>query len=581
MPSSTTQLKSNFDYAFQACDYLPFASYKGALSLYREILNDPNLDDWVVAQIGLFDRFFLLTMILGVSAVFKTHRPEWIYERCREVESEPDDHLDLWAREHWKSTLITFAGAIQEIAKDSKIYPELFPEDPDVLFRGPGSEITIGIFSHNTKIARDFVSKIKRECEDNPLLPRLYPDIFWQDPKKQSPSWSRDNGLIFIRESNPNEPTVSGWGLVDGLPTSKHFKLMIYDDVVTEKSVGTPDMILKTTDSWELSSFLEASQSDEVPARKWYIGTRYNFADTYAVMISRGAAKSRLHPATDSGVPDGKPVLLSEGKWAKKKRDNSARTIACQMLQNPIAGDEQEFKPKWMRRWEVRPEILNVAILVDPASSKKRGSSNTAMPVIGLDQYFNKYLLDGACHKMNLEERWLMLKGLRNKWLRQPGIQVVMIGYEKYGLQADIEHFEQMMKIEKISFSIDPVSWTRDHVDAKDDRIRRLIPDHQNWRFFYPWEPDPNRPEVKDTGLMREADSRGKGYLCAKPIKRKNEDGRLYNLVQYLIANEYLFFPATTMKDLLDAMSRIYDLDINPPQIVREEDTLPPYEGEA
>jgi len=37
-----------------------------------------------------------------------------------------------------------------------------------------------------------------------------------------------------------------------------------------------------------------------------------------------------------------------------------------------------------------------------------------------------------------------------------------------------------------------------------------------------------------------------------------------------------LFFPATTMKDFLDAMSRFYDLNMSPPQvIVKEEDVYP------
>jgi len=477
------------------------------------------------------------------------------------------------------STIITFAGSIQEIAKDSPIYQDLEP--PDAYFRGSGQEITIGIFSHNTKIARDFVVRIKRELENNTLLPRLYPTVFWEDPKKQAPSWSRDDGLVCKRKSNPTEPTVSGWGLVDALPTSKHFKLMIYDDVVTEKSVTTPEMILKTTEAWELSDFLSARIDEKTPPRKWYIGTRYNYADTYGVMLSRKSAIPRIYPATDTGTLDGEPVLLSPEEWEKKKRDNSVRTLSCQMLQNPVAGEEQEFKPEWIRRWEIRPETLNVVICVDPASSKKKESCNSAFAVIGIDAAWNKYLLDGACHRMDLGERWRMLKYLRNKWIKQPGIQVVHVAYERYGMQADIEHYREMMRIEKNDFPIQEVSWPRDRAQgAKDDRIRRLIPDHQNWKFFYPevaYDPTTKEFDFKppSTKLQNDAMARGKGYLVARRIMRKDENGKLYNVVERFIKNEYLFFPATTWKDFLDAMSRIYDIELNPPQVVREQEVLP------
>lgn len=558
----------NRNWVYRACDELPFMPYDKAKTVYSTALHADPIDYWVISQLGLHDRFFFLTCILGRK---DANRP-WIYDRCREVEAEPDGCLDLWAREHYKSTVITFAGSLQEIAKGSDRYPELFGDKRDY-------DMTIGIFSHTRPIAKAFLNQIKLECENNPNLSILYPDIFWKNPKKEAPIWSLDNGIICKRKGNPKEATVEAWGLVDGQPTSKHFRLMIYDDVVTRESVTTPDQIIKTTEAWELSRNLSAQTEDDSPRRTWTIGTRYNFADTYAEMLKRKVWKARIYPATDNGTISGKPVLLSQADWDNKVKESSVSTIACQQLLNPIAGSEQEFKPEWLRPWEVRPETLNVAILVDPASSKHKESCNTAMPVIGIDAHFNKYLLDGFCHKMNLTERWENLRNLRNKWLRQPGVQVVMVGYEKYGMQADIEHFQMMMQLEKVSFPIQEVSWTRDHINAKDDRIRRLIPDHQNWRFFYPWEPDKAKNET-DTKQMRELIDRGKGYLCAKPIRQKNEDGKIYNLFHYLVQSEYLFFPATTHKDLMDAMSRIYDLDINPPQAVKEGDTLPVYAGE-
>lgn len=502
-----------------------------------------------VSALCKIDRFFLLTSVLRR----KDALVPWLYDRCREVEQNPDGHIDLWAREHYKSTIITFAGSMQEIIKDS--------------------DITIGIFSHNKAIAKTFVDQIKTECEQNEELYKIWPDIFWQNPKREAPTWSLDKGIVVKRTSNPREKTVEGHGLVDGQPISKHFGLIVYDDVVTEESVNTPEQILKTTKMWELSRSLSALTKDGSPRRTWHIGTRYNFADTYRVILERKVVIPRIYPATDDGTRDGKPIFLSEADWGEKKRENSTYTLACQYLQNPLAGDEAEFKLEWMRKYEVRPETLNVAILVDPASSKKKGSSNSAFAVIGVDHGYNKYFLDGACHKMKLAERWMMLKGLREKWIRQPGVQTVFVGYEKYGMQADIEHFEQMMQVEKYAFPITEVSWTRDHTDAKDDRIRRLIPDHQNWRFFYPYEGEMTR-------LQMQADERGKGHLIAKPIKRVNEDGRLYNVIEYLVHNEILFFPATTAKDMLDAMSRIYDLKVNPPIVYKEEDLLPEYVGD-
>ena len=300
------------------------------------------------AWLGRADRFYLLARLLHRSDAVH----EWIYDRCREIEAEPDGCLDLWAREHYKSTIITFAGIIQEILRDP--------------------EITIGIFSHTKPVARKFMLQIKEELESNRELQSLYPDVLYSDPRNESSKWSEEKGIVVKRRSNPKEATVEAWGLVDGQPTGAHFRLRVYDDVVTKESVSTPDQVNKTTTAWELSDNLGA-RGEDGNSRAWHVGTRYSFMDTYQAIMDRVALKVRMYPATDNGLPNGKPVFLTEEAWAAKKLAQGPAVIACQQLMNPAAGNEAMFRKEWLSFIDIRPATLNVYIMVDPAHSKNAG----------------------------------------------------------------------------------------------------------------------------------------------------------------------------------------------------------------
>lgn len=518
-----------------------------------------------VRELCLVDRYYLLVIACGR----KDAVHPWVYERCREVEAEPDNMLDLWARFHFKSSIITFAGGVQEILRDA--------------------EITACIFSHTGSDAAKHGQQIKRELETNDVLRAAFPDVLWPDPQKQSPVWSDDKGITVRRQGNPKEATLEWHGLIDGMPTGSHYKLRIYDDVVTEKAVTTPDQVSKATRQWELSQNLGMPEG-----RRWHIGTRYSFADSYQAILERKAVRPRIYPATSNGRPDGAPVMLTPEQWAQVKVDQSRAAIACQFLQNPTVGEQAFFDARDLRQYEIRPATLNVYIMADPARSKKKGSANSAFAVVGIDAGRNKYLLDGANHRMDLKSRWEMLKELRRVWLNQPGVQAVHVGYEAYGAEADMDYFLERMEVENDAFPIAELRWPKDSEPSKDDRVQRLGPDFRSRKFYLPaimssqgkacwWKLEPGAAgglEFKFTeqnGLsstMKRMVDETSAYRICKPIVRKDSHGNIYDVSRHFVEQQMLY-PFAPLKDLIDAASRIYDMEPRPPVIVDEKDTMP------
>ena len=511
---------------YASCLDVPFAEVID----YWDEVTQRGRDLKMVRALAMWDRFYLLVVLLGR----KDALHPWIYARCREVERHPDGYLDIYGREHYKSTIITYAGIIQEILRDPNI--------------------TIGLFSHTKGIARGFLRQIKVELESNERLKRLFPDVLYASPADDAPMWSLDSGIIVKRSSNPKEATVEAWGLVDGQPTSKHFALMVYDDVVTRESVSTPEQIAKTTEAWELSDNL-GSQG----GRKWHVGTRYSFADSYADIMKRGAVKPRIYPATADGTITGKPVLFSQEEWTRKVRDQGEATISCQMLANPLAGHQRMFDVADLQYYEVRPETLAVYILIDPARSKKSDSDDTAMAVIGVDYANNKYLLDGMCHKMDLMERWQNTARLYMHWKQQSGVQALYVGYESFGAQADLDYFREQQKLNNLRFEIKELAWPREGGGSKVDRVQRLGPDFRGHKFYLPYPTD----EKNYTSQQRRMVD-GYKYRISRSIRRKNENNEIYDLGEQLKMQVH-YFPYGGKKDLVDAVSRIYDMEPRPP----------------
>ena len=474
-------------------------TFQKSLALYRQVQGDK--DTAAMKQLCLEDLYYLVYIGCRRKDFVRPEiKPEWLYERAREVEADPDGFMDLWAREHYKSTLITFGMSIKDILNDP--------------------ETTIGIFSHTRPIAKKFLSHIKVEFEDNEFLKALFPEILHANPKKDSKKWSLDDGIVVKRMGNSKEATVEAWGLVDGQPTGMHFGVLNYDDVVSKESVTNPEQIKKTTESWELSLNL-----GRIGGVRRTIGTRYHANDTYKTMMDRKSAIPRLYPATDTGEMSGKPVFLQPRYLDEKRRDMGPYIFGCQMLQNPVADRAMGFQEDWLRYGNFKAhKSWNYYILVDPANEKKKSNDYTVMTVLGLGPDNNYYVVDWVRDRLNLTQRAKKLFDLHKKW-KPKGV-----GYEKYGIQADIQHIEFIQGLMNYRFTITPLGGNT----PKNDRIRTLVPIFEQSRMWLP------------TRFLYQ-DHEGKGH----------------DLSGIFVNQEYLDFPVSQHDDMLDCMARVLDPDLD------------------
>lgn len=489
------QKKSPPNAAFlkKAIDFLSKASCLEAVDFYHSMYSMPGCDDWLLAELGKEDLFFLLTHLL--------RRPDvghpWLYDRCRMVEAEPDGHLDLWAREHYKSTIITFGLSIQDI------------------FRDP--EVTIGIFSHTRPIAKKFLLQIKTEFEVNDTIKALYPNVLWQKPKQDSPKWSEDEGIVVKRQSNPKESTVEAWGLVDGQPTSKHFAVLNYDDTVVRESVTSPTMIEKTT-----TAIADSYNLGKVGGVKRGIGTRWHFNDSYRTVLERGTFKPRIFDGTEGNKGDIKrPVLISKEAMAEKRRDMGVYVFGCQILQNPKADAVHGFQRGWLEYWPPdRGAGLNIYHLRDAANSKKQDADYTVDWIVGLGPDENFYVLAVYRDRLNLPERTDLFFELQKRW------RPIETRYEEYGMQGDIQHLKTEMVTRKYRVRITKVSGRM----PKPERIKRLIPLFEKRQVILP----------------------SQFHITTRDHETKD-------MVHEFVENEYMAFPVPAHDDMLDSLSRICD----------------------
>jgi hypothetical protein len=423
---------------------IPGVKYKHNYTKIWQAINDkrdPAYELDLYRSLICKDLFFFVYFVMKVPIA---NHKFWV-DRCAEVlEGSRTDTLDIWGREHGKSTIITVGDSVRDTL------------DRKVNF---GSDESTMLFSYSNSASLKFLRQIKFLLEKSQMLKDCFPDVLWQEPSKEAPKWSEDQGLFFKRDSNFKEATFECGGLIEGMPTGGHFTRRIYDDVETYDLVQNPDQIEKLKDAFDLSQNLGTDTGIER-----IIGTYYHYNGLLVYLQNKKSPSTqepiyqlRKHPSTEGGLWNGEPVYLSKARIDKLKADK--KSFATQHLLDPAQTGERKLESKFLTEVDPQdiPNKLYRFMVVDWAGVRKdRDKRQDAWAIItfGVNPYRDDlglsdlYVLDATIEPLDLPTA---LNTIVSMYMRAG--RVLKLGVEKVGASTMDLHIVNALRAKNIYIS--------------------------------------------------------------------------------------------------------------------------------
>lgn len=431
------------------------------------------------------DLFWLCKRVLGYSDLVEPLHDD-MCDFLGTVMKQRLNSLTLIPRAHFKSTIATIGRAIQEVIKNKNV--------------------RIGLCSGNMKNARKFATEIRNHMESNAILRGIFPDIFWENPRKQAKLWTQDEFTV-IRdpkvEARLKEGTIKIFGLLQNIPTGDHFDVIIADDLIDQEIVGSEDQMAKVEENLQYLIPLQQTPQDPIHL----VGTRYHIQDIYGKLIEKQKYKVYLRRAIENGTP------IFPERFDKEMLDATRVDIGnykyyCQYDMNPQDPGDKKFKMEWLKEYgrskipiekESRP-YYELFMMVDPANKHKKESDFTAIGIYAVDHEWNVYLIDGLHDKLNPKERIDAVFDFVNKW------KLHTVGYETIAFQeTDVFWIKRKQVETNCYFQILEINHRKQN---KFDYIMSTQPIYQSGRFFLPKEGIMYQRlwENPDDGFAREVD---------------------------------------------------------------------------
>ena len=381
-------------------------------------------------------------------------------------------HIDLTPTCHMAACLF-----LQDFARPAKLY-----EDPrrhlkssisTIAFplwifarrvvKGQDPKDRIAIVSSTKTNAQRLLRGSKSVVESNNIFQSFFPELIPQFGNDDV--WNSEE-IILPRKATTPDPSIDTLG-TGGKATSRHYDIILEDDLINEENYDSPGAIEKSIESHKLNKNLLESPRDlhHVTENSWtsYDLNRHIIDKERATSVlsrsvwgwnpqrSRNLAPAvlRLLEQHDPGTAIW-PERFDKVSLAQLLQDMGPRIFSAQYLNDPHDPDVVDFKEEYLKYFEIKEngdlrilprrgvdmEIvprssLSVCGAWDPALEAKSSACRSAVTVVGVDHKDRVFLLEVYARRREPLEMIDDVLRLARKWQPDLGFAIEDVLFQK------------------------------------------------------------------------------------------------------------------------------------------------------
>lgn len=404
-----------------------------------------NARDGIEVELCKTNLSYLVTEVLDPD-YYKPILAPFQYDLMNFVQKEGNRKLILISRGHLKSSLVTIPLPIM------------------TLLQNPNARILITNATLDNAI--DFLRSVKGYMEGCEKLKYLFGEF-------KSDKWTESEIIIRQRDKRQiKEPSILT-SSVDKSIVSKHFDLIIADDLVNRESINTREQLMKTKLYYkDMLDLLDPGGLMIV------IGTVWHFDDLYADIQENYKFDVFFKTCWDKEKNPIFPKKFSKEYLEKLREEKGIFEFSSQYLNSAIDDENAVFQLSWIKYFTDLPKgIYNYYLSLDThggGESKYADSNGWVLNAVDRDD--NWFLLDAVKDKLNTTE---IIDKLFAYHSRYPSLKIgiektMFVNALKPELEREMTKRGKYLNIEELSHS----------TTSKEARIKSLVPRFERGKIF-------------------------------------------------------------------------------------------------